>query len=87
MTAEEMFSKLGFTKKKCDDDCLNVLEVWKIELPYTCFDTQNEIVFWKNKCYFTSNGADYEDETGLIITIEIHQAITQRMKELGWLEE
>jgi len=71
MTAKEMFEALGYEQKTQD----NV--IWYLDIK-----NDSAIAFdIKEKYYWTYDGYD-----PLNINIKLHNAITQKMKELGWIE-
>ena len=75
MTAREMFEKLGY----------EVLELFgyvcvrykKKQRPNSEWDYGREINFRRSDKSYTIYGT---------VTLELNQAITQQMKELGWIE-
>ena len=75
MSAKEMFEKLGFTDLGIEFGILTYgIEVMGIA-------NGKSIVFdLNNKTYIAD---DYYDP--MEINIDIHNAITQQMKELGWI--
>lgn len=85
MTAQEMFEKLGFKKVK-DTLIKNVLN-WNI-----IYETNREmgrfvqVVFFSDESLFVNL---HDSEGNIIcggrIDIKLHIAITQQMRELGWL--
>jgi len=76
MTAKEMFKELGYKLKNSNDEEIEYIE--DIESRYKNTITF-ELIGKKYDCtsYFTSS---------IYITPKLHQAITQQLKELGWIE-
>ena len=76
MNAQEMFKEMEFKKS-----------VNEREIRYTFTNDENaedEIIFnLKGKCY--EFRTDYDIDS-FLITTKVHNAITQQMKELGWIE-
>ncbi len=72
MTAREMFKELDFI---IDDET-------SIRIEYENDYDSNEYIFFdkKDKDYIVSEEIRY-------ISVDLHKAITQQMKELGWLDE
>ena len=93
MTAKEMFEKLGFKQTLCiNEDCEEYAQIeYESKSP---FDEYTTI-----KIYFVSEGFfaslyeyDFDKEKmvkigGCIVDCETLKAITQQMKELGWLDD
>ena len=73
MTAKEMFEKLGYKK----DNRYTQTIVYKLVENVVLNDGKN-IKFGVNR-YISFDFAP-------IINVELYQAITQQMKELGWIE-
>ena len=85
MKAKEMFEALGYRKANSGNDnwliryCKLFRDEDKEEVNYV-------ISFWgETKTYDTTEMKD-NFNWGLDISKELHEAITQQMKELGWLE-
>lgn len=73
MTAKEMFKELGYDEEHTSTH----ITYYKKKLLFG----YKSVTFWMTyKNYDTSDG--YEE---LDVTPELHLAITQQMKELGWL--
>lgn len=72
-TAKEMFEELGFEKLSYEFSFTNENE------DYVEFDL-------KRKTYMCICHFNYEHPTAFNISSELHQAITQQMKELGWIK-
>ena len=81
MKAKEMFEKLGYEICK-EDDC--ILEHKRENDKYWT----NYVTFAKFRNYYivTSRNKLYNEIPSLILP-NVHQAIHQQMKELGWLDE
>ena len=91
MTAKEMFEKLGFKQTLC------INEDWKEHAQIEYESSFDEYI--KSTIYFVGKGFyvnlynyDFEKEKmdcvgGCIVDYEMLKAITQQMKELGWLDE
>ena len=81
MKSIKMLDKLGWKLEKLD------FEDYEIELKYV--KSRNEypndmwIIFGKDKTWCYGSGIDYIEE----VSVELHQAITKQMIELGWLNE
>lgn len=75
-TAEEMFLELGYEKREYFDE---VQFRKSISLTYTRVIKFDLI----RKIYISTNS----DLNNIGVRIEEHKAITQQMKELGWLDE
>ena len=78
-TAQEMFEALGYH--------LYINNSYMICYSKFCDCLYEQITFWLkqkryNSCFFDGEQTDLRD-----IEIEEHKAITQQMKELGWMEE
>ena len=82
MTAQEMFEKFGYVKNESF-------------IPYILYEkvkkgSRHTIVFSpklrKYQCYFHINGVASVGRS-TEISVRLHQAITQQMKELGWINE
>lgn len=71
-TAQEMFEKLGYTLDAKAEDCMS----------YS--NENNQIFFYEfNKTYSFRR---LEDDMSEWVGVKLHQAITQQMCELGWLD-
>lgn len=91
MTAKEMFEKLGFKQTLC------INEYWEehSQIEYeSSFDeyTKRTIYFVDKGFYANLYNYDFEKEKmecvgGCIVDYETLKAITQQMKELGWLDD
>ena len=69
MTAKQMFEKLGFEKVKENSSCIT-------------YETKNDrIYFGKETRIYIAQHYD----TGAIVDIKLHKAITKQMEELKWL--
>ena len=86
MSAKEMFEELGLNQVKNSliDNVLN----WNIDYETNKkYGRYVKVRFHSNKAVYVSL---FDNETGEIggglIDVELHQAITQQMKELGWIE-
>jgi hypothetical protein len=82
MTAQEMFKKLQYDELKTTKEQMN----------YLCHYTNGDINYVR---FYLSRkiievGMDDKSDTGEkladYITLDVYKAITQQMKELGWLE-
>lgn len=80
MTAKEMFEKLGYKLRQNDNFFIQYNNF---------FDDDATISFCKIDKKYTCFYGEYEEEDVDLreITIEEHKAITQQLKELGWLDE
>lgn len=75
MTAKQMFQELGYTQTENNDIIRYVKKRYLLPL-------SKVIMFYPKLInYDTSDGYEQLD-----ITPELHLAITQQMKELGWIE-
>lgn len=95
-TADEMFEELGYKVSTNEDITYEVSTGEEVviayikerlfngikEKTYTVYDS---FVFYKNKEYDRTKHISLV-VVGGEINIKEHQAITQKMKELGWLE-
>lgn len=80
-SAKEMFEKLGYEQTNNDLCCISYkLNEKKIE-----YGKRDYIVFFLTKKIYHCC-VDYAecDEAAKTINVELHQAISQQMKELGW---
>ena len=75
MTAKEMFEKLSF--KQIEED--------EYSLKYYSNEIYYDVTVYFNK-EKQSYIVTYNIEIPRSITLELHKAIHQQMKELGWLE-
>ena len=83
-TAKEMFEELGYH-----------IETNKFNLFYKRENDSLTIIFYLKEKYVRIVEEHYIGELGLYeylgidypITVELHKAIHQQMKELGWLDE
>lgn len=83
--AEIMFNELGFVKIRNDRV---FLEYEKNEWRRADNFIEKVVIDKEEKEYWLSyfiNGDS--SERSLIVGISLHQAITQQMKELGWIDE
>ena len=80
MNAQEMFKKLGFVKNESFLPSILYEKVKK--------ESRHTIVFSKKlrkyRCYFHVNGVAHVGRSEEV-SVRLHKAITQQMKELGWL--
>ena len=82
MNAREMFEELGFKKEMVNNSTFYIAgEGEYIKRTIMFFDTTYHTVLE----YFIKEGK-YNREGSVGIFKELHQAITQQMKELGWIE-
>ena len=80
MTAKEMFEKLGFElAKDFDFNYIYTGNERKDDLRLVYFDLNY-------KTYSTHATDEFGDTVYMGVTPELHLAITQQMKELGWIE-
>ena len=82
MTAKEMFEKLGFKQ---------TIETKKYETIISLVSTrqfQEEVITINQKYRYVTLYAydEWGEMKRLPITVELHLAIHQQMKELGWIE-
>lgn len=73
MTAEQMFKDLGYEKRIDFYDNEHFIEY------QSKYDERDYLVF-------SVSNEDYSSNLSRI-TIDIHKAITQQMKDLGWLDD
>lgn len=71
-TAKEMFEKLGFSIDEQDEEVIAYSD-----------DNYRVIFYFINKTYSFYRK---EDDVSSWVHVVLHQAITQQLKELGWLE-
>lgn len=79
MKAKEMFEKLGYHLRLSDSSTLMYSD--------NCDSCYEEIIFYLNNKTYSSIFFDEEEIDNRYITIEEHKAITQQLKELGWLDD
>lgn len=85
MTAKEMFEELGFIFIAESKRGVSYLQSEKCEIyPYDKND-EIQVTFYKEVECYVCRSMDYE-KGDLLIKAELHKAIHQQMKELGWLE-
>jgi hypothetical protein len=88
MTAKEMFEALGFKRNLVHSDTKEILATMYVKE----YDKNDEVIICfvnKSKTYRVENVDGRENHENIYATsvgIETHQAITQQMKELGWIE-
>lgn len=88
MTAKEMFEKLGFKRRIIHSDTKNVLATMYVKK----YDENDEVIIcfaYNSKTYRVENvegRKNHENIYATSVNIETHKAITQQMKELGWIE-
>lgn len=75
MSADEMFEKLGYLVEEDNDKC----RIYKI----ACFGNILMVIFNKDCSDEKYRLKIYEN----YISMELLQAINQKVKELGWLDE
>ena len=91
MTAKEMFEKLGFKQTLCiNEDCEEYAQI-EYESSFDEY-TKRTIYFVDKGFYANLYNYDFEKEKtdcvgGCIVDCEMLKAITQQMKELGWLDD
>lgn len=78
MKAKEMFEAIGYYGKESKDYIL-----YEKKIGITTYNISFSLKLKEYACMFHNIG-DYGKR--LYIDIETHQAITQQMKELGWIE-
>lgn len=80
MEANKMFEELGFIREEEEKTCMLYKNTWQPETLVS--------FYLENKRYSVS---EYEymsgEYTWKSITIALHKAITQQLKELGWLND
>ena len=81
MNAKEMFEELGY-ERKYDD-------IVTYELLYHFINGVGCYIVFNNGTVFAVglNEQQKFSDDWVVITKEVYQAITQQMKELGWLDE
>ena len=80
MTAEEMFEALGYLQVKNTD---KIIEYKKINFG-VCYDRVSFSL--TNKSYNTTGKTGQGNPSMGSVYLPVAKAITQQMKELGWLE-
>lgn len=90
MKAKEMFYELGFKQTLC------INEQWSehAQIKYECITDdkciKREIYFiaegFYAQLYYDLDGKGLKNVGGCVVTKEMLKAITQQMKELGWIE-
>lgn len=87
--AEKMFNELGFVKIRNDRVFLEYEKnEWRRADNFADNFIERVVIDKEEKEYWLSyfiNGDS--SERSLIVGISLHQAITQQMKELGWIDE
>ena len=79
MNAQEMFEKLGYKKASSHiEQIITNLLSYEKGLYKIDFDLLGKI--------YIAYKEENDEWTSIIIEIDEHQAITQQMKELGWIE-
>lgn len=79
MKAEEMFLNLGFKLIKSDDDSLFYERRTELDLTIISFNIKK-----KSICSELIDG-EYGFPEPIVLTFELFSAITQQVKELGWI--
>ena len=79
MNAKEMFEALGYKEKPKNGNWLRFKEERQFRTNTISFDLQG-------KSYSTHATDEFGDTVYFGVTNELHLAITQQMKELGWLK-
>ena len=88
MTAKEMFEQLGYERRLIHSDTKKVLATMYVKE----YDKNDEVIICfvnNSKTYRVENvegRKNHENIYATSVDIETHQAITQQMKELGWIE-
>lgn len=72
MTAQEMFEAMGYKRTRNDE------EIWFENEYYN-------VVFYIKENKYELDFYDRVCDKALFVSVEIHKAIHQQMKELGWL--
>ena len=88
--ANRMFAALGYGyiehKNGFDTYSTDTYESDRFKQVVFYFDKKNYEAYDYNQDYKPSETQEYEaDNFNVIIDVELHMAITQKMKELGWL--
>ena len=78
MNAQEIFEKLGYERHRFID-ILYVKTKKKTRHTVVFFSEEKKFKCYVNERYACSIGVSEK------VSIKLHQAITQQMKELGWL--
>lgn len=92
MTAKEMFEKLGYLmKSKLNEVYLSYHKIIVTSVNGEIFEKHHVgIVFDVNDKWFevyqNSNNPSKNKTTNKEIDLDLYHAITQQMKELGWIE-
>lgn len=83
--ADKMFEELGFVKTK-DTLIENVMNWVVIYHDQELYGRQRKITFLDHYCYVTLRDVyDDKDITGACVDKDLHLAIHEKMKELGWI--
>lgn len=82
--ADKMFEKLGYKKVRDNIDCWCNYE--NKEKKVTVNFEKNEKMYLVEKEIYDENTEEYI-LTSYFISTELHQAINEKVKELGWLDE
>lgn len=84
--AEQMFKELGYERDiGLYDDFIEYGIYYTENINGEIIKCQDDITFWlKNKTY-SAEEFKTVGWRGIEITAKLHQAITQQMRELGWL--
>lgn len=88
--AEKVFEELNYNKSYEDNTLLKYIKIKKVHF----FDVEVLLVFnKKTKDYehfmFSRDGIEMStySKINISIDVELHQAIHEQLKELGWLDE
>ena len=81
MNAREMFEELGYELEK---DTNHTIEFYSINNMYE--KEERWITFYLNDKDYVISSMTNEEFNGSVMIPQEHQAITQQMKELGWIE-
>ena len=79
MKAEEMFLKLGFKLVKSDDSSLLYERRTELDNTLISFDIKTK------RIYSELIDGEYDFPEPIVLTFELFSAITQQVKELGWI--
>lgn len=85
-TAKEMFEELGFYVDTHSEE-IGIYEFHK-DIKFDGYSTKRVHFDLRSKLYYVyyAKGNNFGDFGECEVTIELHNALTQQMKELGWLE-
>lgn len=85
MEAKKMFKKLGYTLNHYESWCIEYYSKNDFWIEKVEFDLIDKSYFIKPCSLLCDDGRNLP-KLPMLISLAFHQAITQQMKELGWIE-